>query len=95
MSAVSSVPYTGNFIQISASSNVANNSSGTATTVIFLIEWIDNYTDPGPPLPGDMVDGTLSISATTKEAYGTLVPSGAGNFTVQSPTVTYGTFTSS
>lgn len=100
LSAASS-PYTGNYIKISASTpGVANNSTGTAGSVQLLIEYIDGYTDPptgGGRLPsefppGDSVDGNLSVFATTKEAYGFLVPAGAGNFTVQSPTVSYGAF---
>ena len=93
LSAASS-PYTGNYIRISASTpGVANNSTGTATSVAFLIEYVDGYNDPGPPAPGDGVAGNLSVFATTKEAYGFLVPAGAGNFTVESPTVSYGEFT--
>ena len=100
LSAASS-PYTGNYIKISVSTpGVANNSTGTAGSVQLLIEYIDGYTDPptgGGRLPsefppGDSVDGNLSVFATTKEAYGFLVPAGAGNFTVQSPTVSYGAF---
>lgn len=90
-----STPYTGNYIKISAyTPDVANNSNGTASTVAFLIEFIDGYVDPGPPAPGDAVNGTLSVYAATTEAYGFLVPAGAGNFTVESPTVTYGSILS-
>jgi hypothetical protein len=91
-----SSPYTTNTYRIQVRSNVANNSSGTATQIDFLVEWIDGYVDPGPktpenPPPGDQVDGTISISVSTLEASGVLVPVGAGNFTVQSPTVSIGT----
>lgn len=85
-----SSPYTTNQYQISARSNVANNSAGTANTVEFLVEWIDGYTDPGAPLPGDTVDGTITLSLSTLEASGVLVPVGAGNFVVESPAVTIG-----
>jgi hypothetical protein len=85
-----SSPYTNNTYRIQARSNVVNNSSGTATQVDFLVEWIDGYVDPGPPPPGDEVDGTITISVSTLEASGTLVPVGAGNFTVESPTVSIG-----
>lgn len=94
-----SSPYTNNLYRIQARSNVTNNSSGTATTVDFLIEWIDGYTDPdlafGRPTglwiaPGDEVDGTLFLEVSTLEASGVLVPIGAGNFSVESPAVTIG-----
>jgi hypothetical protein len=44
-----SSPYTNNVYRIQARSNVTNNSSGTASSVDFLVEWIDGYVDPGPP----------------------------------------------
>ena len=86
-----SSPYSDNTYRVSARSNVANNSSGTATRVDLLVEWIDGYNDPGPPAPGDRVDGTITVSVSTLEASGTLVPAGAGTFNVESPTVTFGT----
>jgi hypothetical protein len=86
-----STPYTGNYIKISASTpGVTSNSSGTASTINFLVELIDGYVDKGPPAPGDLVDGTLAFYAVTTEAYGFLVPAGAGNFTVESPTINFG-----
>jgi hypothetical protein len=86
-----SSPYSNNTYRIQARSNVIDNSSGNATQVDFLVEWIDGYTDPKPsPAPGDEVDGTITISVSTLEASGVLVPVGAGNFQVQSPTVSIG-----
>jgi hypothetical protein len=41
--------------------------------------------------PDDSVDGTFSIAVSLVYATGVLVPSGAGNFTVTQPTVTFGT----
>ncbi len=88
--------YSTNDFKISARSrNVANNSSGSANIVDFLVEWVDSYTDPGPPLPADIVNGTLTISATTLEASGVLVPSGLGDFTVESPAISYSAITGS
>jgi hypothetical protein len=95
-----SSPYTNNVYRISARSNVANNSAGTASRVEFQVEWIDGYSDPdiafGRPdglwvAPGDVVDGTITLSASTIEATGVLVPAGTGNFVVQSPSLTFGT----
>jgi hypothetical protein len=75
---------------------VGNNSSGTASTISFLIEWQDGYLASGPavaenPPPGDEVYGTIGIAVSTLEATGTLVPSGAGAFAVESPSVSVGT----
>lgn len=82
--------YTANRYQISARSNVVNNANGTANIVEFLVEWIDGYQDPGPPEPGDEVDGTITLTVSAKEADGFLVPAAAGSFTVEVPTVTIG-----
>jgi hypothetical protein len=88
-----STPYSANFYRIEAKSNVANNSTGTATTIDFRVTWRDDYIDPdtvaGRPSetwipPGDVVDGTLSIVIEEIKATGTLVPT--GNFTISSPT---------
>jgi hypothetical protein len=82
-SASSSNPYSANTIQISARSvGVTDNSAGTASTLEFLIEWLDNH----PSLGGssDAVDGTFNLGITTLEPSGT----GAGAFVVSSPTVT-------
>ncbi len=89
-SITSSSPYTANIYRISARSNVANNSTGTATRLEFLVEWDDGYSDPGPPSPGDEVDGTITLSISTLEASGFLVPIGAGLFSVESPSVLIG-----
>jgi hypothetical protein len=66
-----------------AKSNVSNNSVGGATVIDFRITWRDDYTDPGPPAPGDLVDGTLTISIEEFKATGSIVPS--GSFTISSP----------
>jgi hypothetical protein len=105
---IASSPYTSNRWKISARTpTVADNSTGTARLVEFLVEWEDGYVDP-PVLnsggsanvasmfpPGDEVDGTLSLAVTTLEASGILLPAGAGLFSVESPTVTYGAFSAS
>jgi hypothetical protein len=86
-----SSPYGANSYRISARCNVVNNTTGTATSVDFLLEFIDNYTDtggiPNPP-PTDDVDGIFSVSASTLYATGIMIPTGTGNFVVESPTVT-------
>ena len=86
-----STPYGANSWRLSArTTDVSNNSSGTGASSQFLVEFIDNYTDPGPPAPGDAVDGTFTVSVSLVYATGILVPSGFGNFTVTLPTVTVG-----
>ncbi len=79
-----STPYSANFYRIRAQADVPNNSTGTARILNFEITWRDDYVDPGPPLPDDEVDGTLTINIDELKASGSLVPAGA--FTIQSPT---------
>jgi hypothetical protein len=97
-----SSPYGSNSFKVWARTpDIADNSSGGATTIQFLVEWVDAYTDPVPggglPAssfpPGDGVDGTVTLSCSTLEATGVLQPVGTGNFTVESPTVSIGTIT--
>lgn len=71
--------------------DVANNSSGTARSAQFQVEFVDTYLDPGPPAPGDAVDGNFTVSVSFLFATGVLVPSGFGNFAVTLPTVSFGT----
>jgi hypothetical protein len=61
------------------------NSAGTASSIEFQVEWTDNHTGIGGATEG--VDGTLSISLSTLEATGTLLPGGSGNFQVTTPTI--------
>lgn len=97
-----SSPYGSNTYRISARTpSVADNSLGEASTVEFLIEFIDNYVDPGTVIqpgegaprdpndfpPGDAVDGTFTVSVNYLYAAGILEPPSAGNFTVTQPTV--------
>lgn len=74
-----SSPYSANIWRIEALCNVPNNSAGTANIVTFRVSWIDGYYDPGPepsPPPGDLVDGTLTLSVDSVRASGSLLPSG-------------------
>jgi hypothetical protein len=82
-----SSPYTANRYVLEARSNVADNSTGTATLIEIRIRFIAGYTDPGtggPPFTNDEIDGTFSITVTEKRADGSLVPS--GRFTITRPT---------
>lgn len=87
-----SSPYSANNWKLEARSDVANNSNGTATVVTFRITWSDGYTDPYEsvsPAPGDLVDGTLSLSVDAVRAYGALQPTGtAGSFAIVGPITT-------
>jgi len=60
--------------------DIANNSSGGATTLEFLVEWIDDHigTSGGP----DGVDGTLTLNVSEIRA--------AGEFTIESANVNIG-----
>ena len=80
--------YMGCELIISAKCDVANNVSGTARTLYFFIEWIDTY---GDNTYVDGVDGTLSIHSNTLEATGQFVQ--GGNFTVESPGISFSSFT--
>lgn len=88
----SSSPYAANNYKLEALCNVANNSSGTANVITFRITWTDGYYDPGPepsPAPGDLVDGTLSLTMDAVRAYGVLQPTGtAGSFVTVGPAST-------
>jgi hypothetical protein len=86
-----SVAYSNNKWRLEASCNVANNSLGTANIVNFRITWLDAYTDSGAggdpnPAPGDLVDGTLTLTVDQVRPSGFLQPS--GTFTTIGPSST-------
>lgn len=84
-----SSPYSANNWKLEAQCNAANNSTGTANIITFRVTWTDNYTDPGPGGPGDLTDGTLSLTVDSVRAYGVLQPTGtAGSFVVSGPAST-------
>lgn len=80
----SSSPYTANSYNLDARCDAADNRNGTATTVYLRVRFVDNYTDPGAPAPGDAIDGTFTVTVSEKRATGTLLPS--GTFTITRPT---------
>ena len=63
--------------QLQAKCDVADNSLGTATVVTIRIYLNDSYVDPGAPAPGDLVSGTLTLTAEQLTAIGTLEPTAA------------------
>jgi hypothetical protein len=89
-----SSPYGSNTYKIYARTlDASNNSTGTARQGEWHIEFVDNYTDPGGPAPGDSVDGTFTVSVSLQYATGILVPPSQGSFTVTLPTVTISAIT--
>jgi len=85
-SSTATSPYSSNRYRIEAYCNASDNSAGTANIVYFRITYTDGYVDPGTPAPGDLVDGTLTLSVTEIKAAGTLLPLGTGDWVVASPT---------
>lgn len=85
-----STPYSANNFRLSAWTDVADNSTGTATILYLKVSLVDAYVDPGPALPPDQVDGTLAVNVEELKASGPLFPS--GTFTVTSPTYSISTF---
>jgi len=86
----STSPYSSNSFTIRIRSNVADNSNGGATQIIFSLLWVDGYTDPPGGLPGqfppeDTVDGNLSFAVEEQRASGILQPSGSGAFIINRP----------
>jgi len=88
-----STPYSANNYRLEARTNVSNNSTGTATILTLRVTLTDAYTDPGPPAPGDSVDGTITISVEELKAAGTLFPS--GTFSITGPTYSLSVITAS
>ena len=80
-----SSPYAANFYRIEALCNCTDptNTNGTASVVTFRITWGDSYLDVDPSPPGDLVDGTLSLTVEEFKAAGSLTPS--GSFSITSP----------
>jgi hypothetical protein len=100
--ATASSPYGSNNYQIqSRCVDVGSNSSGTSASgeirVIFTDGYVDPATSPHSPStipPEDVVDGTLTVSASILFATGIMVPSSAV-FTVTNPTLVVGAVTGS
>lgn len=93
-SANASSPYGSNSIQLK--SRVVDqtlNVTGLAASGEIEINLVDAYTDPGPPAPGDLVDGTVTMNVSVVYPTGILYPLGTGNFTVTNPTFSIGSIT--
>lgn len=81
-----STPYSQNSLRLEARTNVSDNALGTATVLNIRLTLTDNYTDPGSPPPGDLVNGTLTVALSELKALGVLLPAGTGDFSITSPT---------
>ena len=84
-----SSPYSNNSYTLEARTDVANNSTGTATQLFLRVTLLDSYVDPDVATgnvqpPGDSVNGTLTLAISELKATGSLLPS--GSFTITSPT---------
>jgi hypothetical protein len=80
--------YSANSYKLEARTNVANNSTGTATQLELRVTLLDSYVDPDVASgasnpPGDVINGTLTISVSELKASGQLQPS--GTFSITSP----------
>jgi hypothetical protein len=98
--ATASSPYGSNNYRLQARCvDVPSNSGGTAASGEIRVLFTDGYTDsgagfdPNPP-PGDVIDGTLTVSVSTLFATGIMVPSST-TFTVTQPTVAISAITGS
>lgn len=65
-------PYNTNSYIIRALCNVADNSQGGATAIIFTVTWQDSYVDFRPSPPPDIVDGNLTLTVSEVRASGVL-----------------------
>jgi hypothetical protein len=89
-----STPYSANNYRLEARTNVANNSTGTATILTLRVTLTDAYVPQGAaPAPSDQVDGTMTISVEELKAAGTLFPS--GSFSIISPAYSLSVITAS
>jgi hypothetical protein len=89
-----STPYSANNYRLEARTNVANNSTGTATILTLRVTLTDAYVPTGAaPAPSDQVDGTMTISVEELKAVGALFPS--GTFSITSPSYSLSVITAS
>jgi hypothetical protein len=93
-----SSPYSNNSYTLEARTDVANNSTGTATQLFLRVTLADSYVDPDVASgasfpPTDSVDGTLTIAVSELKAAGSLEPS--GSFTIISPSYSLSSITGS
>lgn len=78
-------PYSDNTFRVQARTPGVNNVNGGATSIEFLVEWLDSHL--GVSGSADTVSGTMQLSFSTSEASGLMQPSGTPNFTVETPII--------
>ena len=78
-------PYSDNTFRVQARTPGVNNVNGGATSIEFLVEWLDSHI--GVAGSADTVSGTMQLSFSTSEASGLMQPSGTPNFTVETPII--------
>jgi hypothetical protein len=93
--------YTSNNYRLQARCvDVPSNSGGTAASGEIRVLFTDGYTDSGAigfpnPLPGDDIDGTLTVSVSTLFAANSIMVPGSEVFTVTQPTIAISAVTGS
>lgn len=90
--------YSANSYRLEARTNVADNSTGTATQLELRVTLLDSYVDPDLAFgvdfpPSDVVNGTLTIAVSELKASGQLQPS--GTFSITSPSYSLSGITAS
>jgi len=94
--ASASSPYSTNRFRLAARCDITNNTNGGARILTFTATWEDRYNDPGPPLPGDAVDGKLELFVSQIRPSGVLYPDLIpASFFIDSPIYTLGNITGS
>ncbi len=81
--------YNQNSWRILVRSDVADNSNGGATQLIFTVQWVDSYADLMDVGPGDQVAGRMTLNVSMLKPTGVLYPGQAsGSFSVLPPSGT-------
>ncbi len=91
-----SSPYTTNRFRLAARCDITNNTNGGARILTFTATWEDRYNDPGPPLPGDLVDGKVELFVSQVRPVGVLYPDLVpASFSIDTPLYNLGQITGS
>jgi hypothetical protein len=91
-----SSPYSTNRFRLSARCDITNNVNGGARILTFTALWEDRYNDPGPPAPGDAVDGKIELFASQIRPVGGLYPNLIpASFSIDTPLYNFGQITGS
>lgn len=81
--------YNQNSWRILVRSDVADNSNGGASQLIFTVQWVDSYADLMDVGPGDQVAGRMTLNVSMLKPNGILYPGqAAGSFSVLPPSGT-------